>query len=249
MDALGLAAPSSRPACVGLDDAVITDRQRLRTYECDGLAHYKVDARRWSCCRRPPAQVAAVVRACAPRPACRSSPAAPAPGCPAARCRTPTACSSSPRGCAASCEIDRDDQRAVVEPGVINLQVTRAAAAARLLLRARPVQPAGLLDRRQRRGELRRRALPEVRLHHQPRHRRRVRHPRWRRGPSSAARRPTRRLRPARRVRRLRGHARHRHRGDRAADPAHPSRCAPCWPASTAPTRPGRRSRRSSPPA
>ena len=46
--------------------------------------------------------------------------------------------------------------------------------AARLLLRARPLEPAGLLDRRQRRGELRRRALPEVRLHHQPRARRRA---------------------------------------------------------------------------
>ena len=41
----------------------------------------------------------------------------------------------------------------------------------RLLLRAGPVQPAGLLDRRQRGGELRRRALPQVRVHHQPRDR------------------------------------------------------------------------------
>ena len=69
-------------------------------------------------------------------------------------------------------EVDRDDQRAVVEPGVINLRRHQGGRAARLLLRARPVQPADLLDRRQRRGELRRRALPEVRLHHQPRDRR-----------------------------------------------------------------------------
>ena len=39
----------------------------------------------------------------------------------------------------------------------------------RLLLRARPVVAAGLHDRRQRRRELGRRALPEVRLHRQPR--------------------------------------------------------------------------------
>ena len=72
-------------------------------------------------------------------------------------------------------EIDRDNQRAVRRARASSTShVTRAAAPARLLLRARPVQPAGLLDRRQRRRELRRRALPEVRLHHQPRHRRRA---------------------------------------------------------------------------
>ena len=121
--------------------------------------------------------------------------------------------------------------------------------AQRLLLRARPVQPAGLLDRRQRRGELGRRALPEVRLHHQPRARRRVRRAvrrggrDRRQGPRPA------RLRPARRDRRLGGHARHRDQGDGPADPGARSRCRRCWPASTAPTRRARRSRRSSPPA
>ena len=39
MDALGL-ADRLRPV-LG-DEAIITDHQRLRTYECDGLAHYKV---------------------------------------------------------------------------------------------------------------------------------------------------------------------------------------------------------------
>ena len=68
---------------------VITDRARLRTYECDGLAHYRVtpalvvipeDARsspRWS--------------GPAPSTACRTSPAAPGPASPAGRCRTRTA--------------------------------------------------------------------------------------------------------------------------------------------------------------
>ena len=39
MDVAGLAAEL---APVLPEDAVITDRQRLRTYECDGLAHYRV---------------------------------------------------------------------------------------------------------------------------------------------------------------------------------------------------------------
>ena len=44
-----------------------------------------------------------------------------------------------------------------------------AGRAVRLLLRARSVEPAGVLDRRQRRRELRRRALSEIRLHRAPR--------------------------------------------------------------------------------
>ena len=57
-----------------------------------------------------------------------------------------------------------------VEPGVTNLASDAGGHAARLLLRARPVEPAGVHDRRQRGRELGRRALPEVRLHGQPRH-------------------------------------------------------------------------------
>ena len=61
MDALGL-ADRLRPV-LG-DDAVITDHQRLRTYECDGLAHYKVTPA-LVVLPQTTAQVAAVVRACA----------------------------------------------------------------------------------------------------------------------------------------------------------------------------------------
>jgi glycolate oxidase len=53
---------------------VLTDRQELRTYECDGLAVYKV--------------MPAIVTLPETREQVR------APGCPAARCRTRTACSS-----------------------------------------------------------------------------------------------------------------------------------------------------------
>src|ERR1051326_4439166 len=45
-------------------NAVITDRQRLRTYECDGLAHYRV-VPGLVVLPESAEQVAAVVRACA----------------------------------------------------------------------------------------------------------------------------------------------------------------------------------------
>ena len=112
-----------------------------------------------------------------------------------------------------------------------------------------PSQPAGVLDRRQRRGELRRRALPEVRLHRQPRARARGGAARRRRSSVSAGAAPD----PPgydlrRRLRRQRGHARHRDRGDRPADPDARGRSARCSPASAPSTRPVRRSARSSPP-
>jgi glycolate oxidase len=107
------------------DGQVITDRQQLRTYECDGLAHYKVvpaivvfphTAR----------ETAAVVKACVDT-------------------KTPYVARGSGTGLSggalphadgvlivtsqmrAILQIAPEDQRAVVEPGVINLHVTRAA--------------------------------------------------------------------------------------------------------------------------
>ena len=59
------------------------------------------------------------------------------------------------------------------QPGVTNLGITKAVDARRLLLRARPVLADRLLDRRQRRGEFRRRALPEIRPDRQQRARHR----------------------------------------------------------------------------
>src|SRR5689334_23288643 len=46
------------------DDGVITDRARLRTYECDGLAHYRVTPA-LVVVPEDAAQLAAVIRACA----------------------------------------------------------------------------------------------------------------------------------------------------------------------------------------
>ncbi|GAA2575936.1 FAD-linked oxidase C-terminal domain-containing protein [Actinomadura fulvescens] len=106
------------------DEAVITDPVRLRTYECDGLTNH----------RAVPAivvlpesaeQVAAVVRACA------------AAGVPYVARGSGTGLSGGalPRTDGVLIvtsrmrrvlEIDIPNQRAVVEPGVINLDVTRA---------------------------------------------------------------------------------------------------------------------------
>ena len=105
---------------------VINDRQELRTYECDGLAHYKV-VPGLVVLAESTADVAAVVTACTeagvPFVARGSGTGLSGGALPHAdgvlvvtsRMRTIV-------------EIDRDGQRAVVEPGVINLQVTRASA-------------------------------------------------------------------------------------------------------------------------
>jgi glycolate oxidase len=105
---------------------VIDDRQELRTYECDGLAHYKV-VPGLVVLAESTADVAAVVTACTeagvPFVARGSGTGLSGGALPHAdgvlvvtsRMRTIV-------------EIDRDGQRAVVEPGVINLQVTRASA-------------------------------------------------------------------------------------------------------------------------
>ncbi|GGQ59193.1 FAD-linked oxidase C-terminal domain-containing protein [Couchioplanes azureus] len=106
---------------------VVSDRQELRTYECDGLAHYKVtpglvvlprDAR----------ECAVTIRACA------------AAGVPFVARGSGTGLSGGALPHADGVlvvtarmreivEIDPADERAVVAPGVINLHVSRAAAA------------------------------------------------------------------------------------------------------------------------
>jgi glycolate oxidase len=106
-------------------DGVIDDHVRLRTYECDGLAHYKVTPA-LVVLPETAEQVAAVVRAChehgIPFVARGSGTGLSGGALPradgvlivTARMRTIR-------------EIRAADQRALVEPGVINLDVTRAA--------------------------------------------------------------------------------------------------------------------------
>ena len=94
--------------------------------------------------------------------------------------------------------------------------------AVRPALRARPVEPDGVHDRRQRRRECGRPALPQVRRHAQPRARVHGRASRRRGRDARRSRRRGRRLRPAGRVHRQRGMLRRRARRDRAprAQPA-----------------------------
>jgi len=121
MDARGL-ADQLRPL-LG-EDAVITNRQRLRTYECDGLAQYKVIPA-LVVLPETTAQVSAVVRACA-------------------EAAVPFVARGSGTGLSGGAlphaegvlivtsrmreiiEVDAPSQRAVVQPGVINLHLTRA---------------------------------------------------------------------------------------------------------------------------
>jgi glycolate oxidase len=105
---------------------VLTDRQELRTYECDGLAVYKV-VPALVALPDTTGQVAAVVRACAEE------------GVPYVARGSGTGLSGGALPHAEGVlivtsklhdilELDPDDQRAVLEPGVVNLDVTRAAA-------------------------------------------------------------------------------------------------------------------------
>jgi glycolate oxidase len=106
-------------------DGLIDDHLRLRTYECDGLAHYKVIPA-LVVLPETAEQVAAVVRACAQH------------GVPFVARGSGTGLSGGalPRADGVLIvtarmrtirSVRREDQRAVVEPGVINLDVTRAA--------------------------------------------------------------------------------------------------------------------------
>jgi glycolate oxidase len=120
-----LAAVTARAREVLPPEGVITDHAQLRTYECDGLAHYRVTPA-LVVIPEDAEQVAAVVRTCAEQ------------GVPYVARGSGTGLSGGALPHAegvlivtarmrAVREVRREDQRAVVEPGVINLDVTRAA--------------------------------------------------------------------------------------------------------------------------
>ena len=120
-----LAAVERRARELVGDEGVISDHNRLRTYECDGLAHYRVrpalvvipqDAK----------QLAEVVRACAehalPFVARGAGTGLSGGALPHAEgVLIVTSRMTTIR------ELRPEDQRAVVDPGVINLALTRAA--------------------------------------------------------------------------------------------------------------------------
>ncbi|MFI5841991.1 FAD-linked oxidase C-terminal domain-containing protein [Catenuloplanes sp. NPDC051500] len=124
MDAL--AALTSEVRALLPERAVITDRARLRTYECDGLAHHRV-VPGLAVLPETAGQVAAVVASCARH------------GVPFVARGSGTGLSGGalPHADGVLIVTSRlrrilgvrpEDERAVVEPGVINLDVTRAAA-------------------------------------------------------------------------------------------------------------------------
>ena len=105
--------------------AVITDRARLRTYECDGLAHYRVTPA-LVVVPEDAGQLAAVVRACAEHhvPYVARGSGTGLSGGALPHAEGVLVVTSRMRAITA---VRPEDQRAVVEPGVINLDVTRAA--------------------------------------------------------------------------------------------------------------------------
>jgi len=125
-EARAVAAVTQRLRGVFSEDGMITDRAQLRTYECDGLAHYKVTP---ALVVMPETvdQLAAVIRACADQgvPFVARGSGTGLSGGALPRADGVLVVTSRMRTIR---EVRRDDQRAVVEPGVINLDVTRAAA-------------------------------------------------------------------------------------------------------------------------
>ena len=120
-----IAAVARRARDVLDEERVLTDHARLRTYECDGLAHYRVTPA-MVVIPENTAELVAVVRACAEH------------GVPFVARGSGTGLSGGALPHAEGVlivtsrmrtirELRPEDQRAVVEPGVINLDVTRAA--------------------------------------------------------------------------------------------------------------------------
>ncbi len=106
-------------------EGVITDRTRLRTYECDGLAHYRVTPA-LVVIPEDAEQLAAIVRACAEQgvPYVARGSGTGLSGGALPHAEGVLVVTSRMRAIRA---VRREDQRAVVEPGVINLDVTKAA--------------------------------------------------------------------------------------------------------------------------
>nr|BFE71769.1 hypothetical protein GCM10020092_050700 [Actinoplanes digitatis] len=118
---------------------VISDRQELRTYECDGLAHYKVTPG-LVVLPRDAAECARTVRACveANVPFVARGSGTGLSGGALPHADGVLIVTSKMR---AIVEVAPDDERAVVEPGVINLHVTHAATPAGYYY-APPTRPA-----------------------------------------------------------------------------------------------------------
>jgi hypothetical protein len=143
--------------------SVLADGESLKPYECDGLSAYR-QTPLVAAIPGGEAEVAAVLAV-------------------ARATRTPVVARGSGTGLSGGAlpladgillsmarfdkvvAIDPLARTARVQPGVRNLRISESVAHLGPLLRARPVEPDRVLDRRQRRREFRRRALPQVRPH------------------------------------------------------------------------------------
>ena len=142
---------------------VLTDPAELATYECDGLTSHRCSPG-LVVLPTTAEQVAAIVAVCA-------------------RAKIPFVARGSGTGLSGGAlpradgvlivtskmrrviAIDQESRRAIVEPGVTNLAVSKAAEPFGLFYAPDPSSQVVVLDRRQRGGELRRGALPQERLH------------------------------------------------------------------------------------
>ncbi|GAA3755186.1 glycolate oxidase [Spinactinospora alkalitolerans] len=121
---LGALVPHLRAVCG--DDGVITDAARRRTYESDGIT-YHAAVPGVVVLPTTAEQVAAVVRLCAER-GVPFVPRGSGTGLSAGALPRPDGVLIVTSRMRRILEVDIDAQRAVVEPGVFNLDVTRAAA-------------------------------------------------------------------------------------------------------------------------
>src|SRR6478752_1383412 len=123
--ATGIAAVAATARRLLPAEGVITDTARLRTYDCDGLAHYRVTPA-LVVVPEDAAQLAAVVRACAEHtvPYVARGAGTGLSGGALPHAEGVLIVTSKMRAITA---VRREDQRAIVEPGVINLDVTKAA--------------------------------------------------------------------------------------------------------------------------
>jgi glycolate oxidase len=121
----GVRAVATRARELLAPDAVIDDRARLRTYECDGLTHYRV-VPALVVIPEDADQLAGVVRACAEHgvPFVARGSGTGLSGGALPHAEGVLVVTSRMR---AITDVRPEDQRAVVQPGVVNLDVTRAA--------------------------------------------------------------------------------------------------------------------------
>ena len=148
-------------------DGLIVERNQLQTYECDGLMALRALPAAVAL-PRSASQVQNIVRVCA-------------------RYQIPFVARGAGTGLSGGAlpdaagivisfarmtrvlAVDIPNQRIKVEPGVINAHVTQRGAARGYFYATRPVFAIGVHHRRQRGGECRRRALPQIRFHDHPR--------------------------------------------------------------------------------